>query len=51
MAVQAGVPEREKLYRLAGGDVDRYEDHVSFVCMFFHTLDRDAVGRLVRSLL
>jgi hypothetical protein len=46
-----GSDDTDRPYRLAGGDEARYEQHDSFAVMGFHTSDRDAVGRLIRSLL
>jgi hypothetical protein len=50
-AGQEGVPARDKLWRLAGGDSERYGEHDSFMSTFFETGDRDVVGKFVWSLL
>jgi hypothetical protein len=50
-AGQEGVPARDKLWRLAGADAEHYGEHMSFVYTCFATDDRDAIGRLMWSLL
>lgn len=32
-------PQQERLYRLAGGDVERYEEHQSYISITFMTLN------------
>jgi hypothetical protein len=49
-AGQEGVPARDKLWRLGGGDAEHYGEHVSFTYIGF-TGDRDSVGKFVWSLL
>jgi hypothetical protein len=48
---QAGVEPRDRLYRAAGGDVERYADHDSFCYMAFEVGDEEALGKYIRSLL
>lgn len=43
--------ERLRPYRIAGGDVERYNDHCSYVSLDFSSTDGEAVGRFVRELL
>jgi hypothetical protein len=50
-AGQEGVPARDKLWRLAGGDTEHYGEHSSFLNTFFKTGDPEAVGKFVWSLL
>jgi hypothetical protein len=50
-AGQEGVPARDKLWRLAGADAERYGEHKSFTRCFFMTTDRGAVGKFICSLL
>ncbi|GAB5037191.1 Hypothetical protein NocV09_06600060 [Nannochloropsis oceanica] len=44
------LPQAQKLWRLAGGDEDRYDDHGSFIRLGFNTEDIQAVGRFLQSL-
>jgi hypothetical protein len=46
-----GVEEQEKLYRLAGGDVERYEEHQSYISITFMTLNTNGIHQFFRSLL
>jgi hypothetical protein len=46
-----GVEEKQRMYRVAGGDTERYASHSSFVSLDFSTTDGEAVGRFVKSLL
>jgi hypothetical protein len=50
-AGQEGVPARDKLWRMAGADAQRYGEHPSFVRTSLRTNDRNAVGTFVCSLL
>jgi hypothetical protein len=50
-AGQEEMPAPEKLWRLAGADVERYGEHNSFASIFFRAGDRDLVGKRVWSLL
>lgn len=45
------LPEAHRAYRLAGGDVDRFHEHCSFVRLFFDTTDERSIAQLVRALL
>jgi len=46
-----GEAETEKLYRLAGGDVERYEEHQSYISVTFMTLNTNGIHQFFRSLL
>ncbi len=48
---QEDVPEQERLYRLAGGDADRYEEHQSYISITFMTLNTNGIHQFFRSLL
>jgi hypothetical protein len=50
-AGQEGVPARDKLWRLAGADAERYGEHDSFTRCIFRTIDMDAVSKFIWSLL
>jgi hypothetical protein len=41
----------DKLWRLAGGDVDAYGQHASFSYLAFKTVDTASIGNFVRSVL
>ncbi len=49
--VEGGVEEKQKMYRVAGGDTERYASHSSFVSLDFSTTDGEAVGRFIKGLL
>ena len=42
---------QERLYRLAGGDVERYEEHQSYISVTFMTLNTNGIHAFFRSLL
>jgi hypothetical protein len=48
---EEGEAEKEKLYRLAGGDVERYEEHQSYISVTFMTLNTNGIHQFFRSLL
>jgi hypothetical protein len=50
-AGQEGVPARDKLWRLAGADAERYGEHNSFVFMYLKTNDSGLIGQFMWSLL
>lgn len=48
---QPQTPTQERLYRLAGGDVERYEEHQSYISVTFMTLNTNGIHAFFRSLL
>ncbi len=44
------VDDKERLYRIAGGDTERYQQHSSYVSLDFSCTDGEAVGRFIKSL-
>jgi hypothetical protein len=45
------IPEPQRPYCLAGGDVNMYAIHESFIGLSMRSTDRPRMGRFVRSLL
>lgn len=45
------VDDKDRRYRIAGGDAARYNLHSSYVSLDFSTTDGEAVGRFIKSLL
>jgi hypothetical protein len=43
--------QQERLYRLAGGDVERYEEHQSYISITFMTLNTNGIHQFFRALL
>lgn len=43
--------ERDRMYRIAGADAERYGLHSSYVSIDFSTSDNESVGKFVRNLL
>jgi hypothetical protein len=50
-AGQEGMPDPDKLWRLAGADAERYGEHDSFSYLFVRAGDEDVVSKFVWSLL
>jgi hypothetical protein len=50
-AGKEGMPDRDKMYRLAGADVEHYGEHDSFAMVVTEFRDHKAFGRFIWSLL
>lgn len=51
LSIKTPTHPQERLYRLAGGDVARYEEHQSYISITFMTLNTNGIHSFFRSLL